>query len=154
MADELSLNDVIESLEDETLTNAEVAELVVEVILGSEPEVAGQYLISIVTSAVWRVRRGATRAVEQEADYKLSHGVDPVAARKDVVGKTFWIPVEHLVLWATASVEQHQARVEYMQWKMIPFKEDIARHRKAIKDITDGGVECLADLCPALLASH
>lgn len=99
---------------------------------------------------VWIAKNAAranTRAQEEEVDHRIEAGEDPVSARRKLSEDGFY-PArgEPWVSWLDATVEQHQARIDWQTTLTSAIQRDIARHRKAIEDIIAAGVTCLRDL--------
>ncbi len=109
-------------------------------------------LLGLVADEVRRIRRDAVREIETEAfaegqtlDLTDAEG-DPLSARKRLLDQTMFVPGEGLVLWGAATVEQHQARIEFLSRKRNGLDLTIAHHEAAIARIIAAGGTCLNDL--------
>lgn len=72
---------------------------------------------------------------------------DPVAERRRALAVAFFNG-QDFVEWGTATVADHEGRIEYLSRRRDGITATIARHREAIDMITAAGVTCLADLEP------
>ena len=64
----------------------------------------------------------------------------------ELLAQSFRMPDGTKVTWGSATVEQHQERLEMLQRNAKANIEAAARHNKAIVDITHCGVDTLAAL--------
>lgn len=61
-------------------------------------------------------------------------------------GATFAVGSGERVDWATASVDQHRQRIEFLRRMRSGIDESIRRHQAAVEAIEAAGVTCLAEL--------
>jgi hypothetical protein len=142
-----TLGDLIRTMDTPPMDPTTLAEQVIDVIVLSERDSVQRWLMPIVLDEVRRRRRLATLEIEVRVDQELADGVDPCAARKQLIGEHFWTPADGLVPWLTATVEQHAEKAVYQRSRAEPLIVDAERHEAAIAEIEAAGVKCLRDLC-------
>lgn len=98
--------------------------------------------------ATWEsinVRRSLTRQEERKA-FKPTRKVDPTAQRKGLLDKGFLVPGKGLVRWGDATVEDHEARIVYLESMRGAIAKTVAQHQEAIDEIRSHGVSCLYEI--------
>jgi hypothetical protein len=73
-----------------------------------------------------------------------------VEARNRLLSESFFVPGKGSVLWAVATVEDHQKAIGHSRKIMAGHEADIARHERAIRKIRGGQGSCLADVQEAV----
>jgi len=94
-----------------------------------------------------RVMRDDVRQAEHEVRDLIADGVSPNQARRQLRCHGFFVPGSgEWVKWLDATVEQHQARREYLLSLAAGVMRTAEMHQQAIDDILAAGVTTLADL--------
>ena len=94
-------------------------------------------------------RRAEARQVERSVAEAMRQGTPARVAltAPALLRQGFTLPDRvGLVLWATATVADHEERIAFLQRKVAGIDATISLHRKAIDRIQAAGVTCLADL--------
>lgn len=152
------IRDVLGSL---ALEHAAIATRVLDLVLHRDD--AEEILLPVVLDEVRRVHRLTVRASEEEAFADTSSDtateaavVQTTALRGSLLGRTVFVPERGLVPWGKATVDDHRARIDYLEAKIGGLKRTIGRHEAAIRIITAAGVTCLAEVDnfePSMLAA-
>ncbi len=112
----------------------------------------------LLVDEIRRVRREADRAVQGRmyAEMLRARGdgcaVHPGADRARYLAIRILTPGRPPVTFADATIEDHQAHIDYLNKFRDGLGETIAVHQDAIRQIRDGGVFCLAELEMAAVA--
>lgn len=101
------------------------------------------------------VRRGIVRREEStafgqqkaEIEGHPADAVDPTDARRTLLHCSTYVDHDTgYVPWGELTVEQHEARIDFLERKMWGISQTCDRHRLAVKLIENEGVSCLNDL--------
>ena len=101
------------------------------------------------------VRRGIVRREESTAFSQPDHDaqtsgdepVDPTDARRTLLELNTYVDHDTgYVPWGDLTVDQHEARIDFLERKMWGINVTVDRHRLAVKLIKNEGVSCLNDL--------
>lgn len=102
-------------------------------------------LLPVLADEVRRVRRAHVLRVE-----RASFGTGGEAAEGGwlrLLPEGFANPrTGSWVTWGEATVEDHEARIGWLQGQMEALGQDVDRHQQAIKVIRERGVSCLAEV--------
>lgn len=103
-----------------------------------------------------RLQRATVRAAEWASDDQTPNDTQcpPVVAgssRSDYLAERFYTGSRY-VTWGEATVEDHQARIVYLETLVAGTRRTIDRHREAVASITEAGVACLDQLAKAVAA--
>jgi len=133
-------------------------------------EVAWQVVASYATAAAYRqatfrllvdevrrVRRGMDRAIQMAcfaatgSAAEQERAVGP-ADREDYLRTRVWVPRIGFLLVGQMTVEQHQARIEWLEGQRHSLSQDIAFHNDCVRRITEAGAACLDEVEMAVVA--
>lgn len=118
-------------------------------------------ILALLRREAGHIRRSRTRAIERAAflnghwnddnDDQTGDGGDvewmpPATARKALLDETFYTLEFGYVRWGSATVEQHQARIDYQLQLRHGIDVDIRRHEEAIGRIEEANVTCLDEI--------
>jgi hypothetical protein len=110
-------------------------------------------LIALLADEIAREQRAVVAAVEARADLRrLLAGREPsglVTGQPSFVallGHRFALGTGDTTTWGSATVEEHEVRIRYLEKLRDGLNATIERHRQAIALIRQAGVECLGDL--------
>lgn len=133
------------------------AEDVAERVIGSvrtRGELAALVFPAVRDQAVF-VRRGVIRR-EESAAFSQPAGasprasaepVDPTESRRTLLECATYVDHETgYVMWGELTVDQHEARIDFLERKIWGIARTADRHRLAVKLLTDEGAACLNDL--------
>lgn len=133
------------------------AEDVAERVIGSvrtRAELAALVFPAVRDQAVF-VRRGIVRGEESAAfghsrpdtQDTTAEPADPTEARRTLLECATYVDHDTgYVLWGELTVDQHEARIDFLERKIWGIARTADRHRLAVKLLTDAGVACLNDL--------
>lgn len=101
------------------------------------------------------VRRGIVRREEStafsqqkaEIEGHPADAADPTDARRTLLELNTYVDHDTgYVPWGDLTVDQHEARIDFLERKMWGINVTVDRHRLAVKLIKNEGVSCLNDL--------
>jgi len=101
-------------------------------------------LLPILADEVRRLRRRHVRQVEQQTFRGQSEPAEGGWLR--LLPEFFTVPDGRMVTWGTATVEDHEARMEWLHGQIHALASDVDRHEQAVKLIREHGVTCLAEI--------
>lgn len=104
-----------------------------------------ELVLPLVEHHTGHARRGMVRTVERKA-FGTRKSEDPAGERKRLLDQGFFVPGRGLILWGSATVEDHRARMDYLAGMRRSIDETIDQHRRAIDVIKKAGVKCLYDV--------
>jgi hypothetical protein len=112
---------------------------------------ASMFLLPVMAGAVGQQRRSEVRLVERRvfprsARRVLGAASDVVTMRSELVGASFALGDGRLVEWLKATVDEHLARIAYLQKFVAGIDTTIAAHQEAIARIQKFGGTCLGDI--------
>lgn len=139
-----SLRDLIREIDtDRTVPDVDLAQRLLDA-LGSSGQVG--LLLPILTDEVRRLRRRHVAWVERQTFRDLSAGEPAEGGWLRLLPESFVLPDGRMVTWGTATVEDHEARIEWLNGQMHALAQDVDRHEQAVKLIREHGATCLAEI--------
>jgi hypothetical protein len=102
-------------------------------------------LVPILAKEIAQMRRRHVRGVEQKVRF-TGEASAADGGWLQLLPEGFAIPDGRFVTWAEATVEDHEARIEWLQGQIEALGQDVDRHQQAIKLIREHGVTCLAEV--------
>lgn len=138
-----SLRDLIREVDtDRTVTDADLARSLIETL-----RTRGQVdlLLPILTDEIRRVRRHRVLRIERET-FGREGGQPAEGGWLRLLPESFALPDGRLVTWGDATVEDHEARLEWLRGQIHALTQDVDRHEQAIKVIREHGATCLAEV--------
>jgi len=139
-----SLRDLIREADtDRTVTDADLARVLLDALTAS-----GQVglLMPILTDEVRRVRRFQVARIERETFGGQTGGEPAEGGWLRLLPESLTLPDGRLVTWGTATVEDHEARIEWLNGQIGALAADVDRHEQAVKLIREHGATCLAEI--------
>lgn len=108
---------------------------------------ASQILAPIVATVIAAMDRTEVRGLERRTFLRTpkSDLTDAIAARSALMEKGFIVGGEYII-WADATIAQHQARIEELRGKVDGLERTISVHEAAITAIRKGKGTCLGDV--------
>lgn len=125
LADDTIAKQVIDGIR----TRADLAELTMPLVIGM----------------VSNQRRRDTRTAERRV-FEGGELADPTGELRDLLDRSMQLDDGRLVGWGEATVEDHRARIAYLQRLVDGIERTIAVHRVAIATISAAEATCLAEL--------
>lgn len=131
----------------------EVAQVAIDV---ASREALIDLVLPVVREVAGNVRRGIVRTYErrvfrpQNARPQNGTGVDPAAVRTELLRQYFFVPGLGRIPWGQATVDDHLARIKFLEGKRDDINGTIAAHHQAIREIQDAGVTCLDEIRAAV----
>lgn len=123
----------------------ELARLIFEEVMSDE-ELIEQIVMPALRSAVVHHMRLAALNNEKAGLMSGKPTADPTADRLAFLADKFYAPPFGLVTWGEATIEMHQARIDYLNKKVNGLMDTITRHDTAIQDIKMAGVKNLSEI--------
>ena len=134
--------DSFESIEDNKAAAVAAAD-----DLGRLSQRARTLLLPILSEAFVIHRGNIRRAVEHKTPIMtVFSGETTVEARRERLENTFPLPDGTRVDWSSATVEQHELRIAYLESHIAGVRRTIEEHEKAIAMIEEYGVTCLGEI--------
>lgn len=123
----------------------ELALLIFEEVM-QDQELIEQIVMPALRAAVSHHLRMAALNNEKAGLMSGKPTADPNADRLAFLADKFYAPPYGLVTWGEATVEMHQARIDYLNKKVNGLVDTITRHDKAIQEIKDAGAKNLGEI--------
>jgi hypothetical protein len=139
-----SLRDRIREADtDRAVTDVDLARVLLDALCSS-----GQVdlLLPILTDEVRRLRRRRVAWIERQTFGGQAGGEPAEGGWLRLLPESFVLPDGRMVTWGTATVEDHEARVEWLNGQIHALVSDVDRHEQAVKLIREHGVTCLAEI--------
>lgn len=109
-----------------------------------QPWLFMELLRPLVRAEVVMHRRQQT--ARHERAVFTGEAADPIAARRVLALDPLYVPGRARVTWGNATIQDHLARIAYLEAQVEGTVAAIDRHRLAIAEIKAAGVSCLNEL--------
>ena len=100
----------------------------------------------LVVEQVANLRRRDTRTRERRVFEAAGGPVEPATELRELLDRSMMLDDGRLVGWGEATIDDHRARIAYLQRLVDGIERTIAVHRVAIATIAAAEASCLAEL--------
>ena len=90
--------------------------------------------------------RRLERQIERRAEDKAFRAPPGTQERRQLAGLSFHLHDGTVVPWAEATREQHEMRIAWLQTYITSLEQDLRRHERIVKLLSERGAEKLSDI--------
>lgn len=142
----MGLAELIEEHVTETDGDAELLAMLIFEQIMNDAELLQEVVMPALRHEIRSRLRMLAAAIERDSVLSNAPTANPDADRLAFLAERFYAPPYGFVTWGEATIEQHEARIDYLNKKVNGLVDTISRHDKAIQEIRGAGVKTLGDI--------